>query len=98
MMNLSGLFMASQSSIIACGTKNTMVAIGLKVVVGPALMALASIVIGLRNTLFKVAVVQVTSFLFLFCTTFSDHLFKVKCTKYYKLPIIKISFFLKLKC
>ncbi|WJX75167.1 May act as a component of the auxin efflux carrier [Trifolium repens] len=53
-----GLFMASQSSIIACGTKNTMVAIGLKVVVGPALMALASIVIGLRNTLFKVAVVQ----------------------------------------
>ncbi|GAU16461.1 hypothetical protein TSUD_166930 [Trifolium subterraneum] len=53
-----GLFMASQSSIIACGAKNTMVAIGLKVMVGPALMALASIVIGLRNTLFKVAVVQ----------------------------------------
>ncbi|WJX80636.1 May act as a component of the auxin efflux carrier, variant 2 [Trifolium repens] len=53
-----GLFMASQSSIIACGIRNTMVAIGLKVVVGPALMALASIVIGLRNTLFKVAVVQ----------------------------------------
>ncbi|PNX74746.1 auxin efflux carrier component [Trifolium pratense] len=53
-----GLFMASQSSIIACGARNTMVAIGLKVVVGPALMALASIVIGLRNTLFKVAVVQ----------------------------------------
>jgi len=40
-----------------------MVAIGLKVLVGPALMALASIVIGLRNTLFKVAIVQVTSFL-----------------------------------
>ncbi|CAL5191239.1 unnamed protein product [Lathyrus oleraceus] len=53
-----GLFMASQSSIIACGARNTMVAIGLKVLVGPALMALASIVIGLRNTLFKVAIVQ----------------------------------------
>ncbi|AES77331.2 auxin efflux carrier family transporter [Medicago truncatula] len=53
-----GLFMASQSSIIACGPRNTVVAIGLKVLVGPALMALASIVIGLRNTLFKVAIVQ----------------------------------------
>ncbi|CAI8591769.1 unnamed protein product [Vicia faba] len=53
-----GLFMASQSSIIACGARNTMVAIGLKVLVGPALMALASIFIGLRNTLFKVAIVQ----------------------------------------
>ncbi|CAK8540609.1 unnamed protein product [Lathyrus sativus] len=53
-----GLFMASQSSIIACGARNTLVAIGLKVLVGPALMALASIVIGLRNTLFKVAIVQ----------------------------------------
>lgn len=71
--------MASQSSIIACGARNTMVAIGLKILVGPALMALASIVIGLRNTLFKVAIVQVTSFFFLFSTTFSDHhLFKVK--------------------
>ncbi|XP_020213445.1 auxin efflux carrier component 8 [Cajanus cajan] len=53
-----GLFMASQSSIIACGPRMAMVAIGLKVVVGPALMALASLVIGLRDTLFKVAVVQ----------------------------------------
>ncbi|KAL2330028.1 hypothetical protein Fmac_017609 [Flemingia macrophylla] len=53
-----GLFMASQSSIIACGARMAMVAIGLKVVVGPALMALASLVIGLRDTLFKVAVVQ----------------------------------------
>ncbi|KAK7394531.1 hypothetical protein VNO78_15060 [Psophocarpus tetragonolobus] len=53
-----GLFMASQSSIIACGTRMTLVAIGLKVMVGPALMAVASFVIGLRDTLFKVAVVQ----------------------------------------
>ncbi|KAJ1443706.1 Membrane transport protein [Sesbania bispinosa] len=53
-----GLFMASQSSIIACGPWITILAIGLKVVVGPALMAVASLVIGLRNTLFKVAIVQ----------------------------------------
>ncbi|KAL5167314.1 Auxin efflux carrier component 8 [Glycine soja] len=53
-----GLFMASQSSIIACGPRMTMVAIGLKVVLGPALMAVASLVIGLRDKLFKVAIVQ----------------------------------------
>ncbi|CAJ1828113.1 unnamed protein product [Sphenostylis stenocarpa] len=53
-----GLFMASQSSIIACGPRMTMVAIGLKVVGGPGLMAVASLVIGLRDTLFKVAIAQ----------------------------------------
>ncbi|XP_004489167.1 probable auxin efflux carrier component 8 [Cicer arietinum] len=53
-----GLFMASQSSMITCGPRNTMVAIGLKVLVGPALMVVASFLIGLRNTLFKVAIVQ----------------------------------------
>lgn len=59
--------MASQSSIIACGPRMTMVAIGLKVVLGPALMAVASLVIGLRDKLFKVAIVQVIfSFLFSF--------------------------------
>ncbi|KAE9590380.1 putative membrane transport protein [Lupinus albus] len=53
-----GLFMATQSSIIGCGTKMTMVALALKFLVGPALMALASIMIGLRDTMFKVAIVQ----------------------------------------
>ena len=52
--------MASQSSIIACGPRMTMVAIGLKVVLGPALMAVASLVIGLRDKLFKVAIVAIT--------------------------------------
>ncbi|CAL0321758.1 unnamed protein product [Lupinus luteus] len=53
-----GLFMATQSSIIACGPRMTMVALALKFLVGPALMALASVMIGLRNTMFKVAIVQ----------------------------------------
>ncbi|WJX70471.1 May act as a component of the auxin efflux carrier, variant 2 [Trifolium repens] len=53
-----GLFMASNSSIIACGSRMTMVAMGLKFLVGPALMAVASIVIGLRYTTLKVAIVQ----------------------------------------
>jgi auxin efflux carrier family len=51
--------MASNSSIIACGSRMTMVAMGLKFLVGPALMAVASIVIGLRDTTLKVAIVQV---------------------------------------
>lgn len=58
--------MASQPSIIACGPRMAMVAIGLRVVVGPPLMAVASIVIGLRNTLFKVAIVQVVISSFFF--------------------------------
>lgn len=53
-----GLFMASNSSIIACGPKMTMVAMGLKFLLGPTLMAVASIVIGLRDTMLKVAIVQ----------------------------------------
>ncbi|KAJ1386888.1 Membrane transport protein [Sesbania bispinosa] len=53
-----GLFMASNSSIIACGPRMTMMAMGLKFLVGPALMAVASIVIGLRDTRLKVAIVQ----------------------------------------
>ncbi|WVZ05810.1 hypothetical protein V8G54_019156 [Vigna mungo] len=53
-----GLFMASQSSIIACGPKMTMVAVVLKFVVGPGLMTVASLLIGLRCTLFKVTILQ----------------------------------------
>ena len=58
--------MASNSSIIACGPKMTMVAMGLKFLLGPALMTVASIVIGLRDTMLKVAIVQVFFFLILF--------------------------------
>jgi len=56
--------MASNSSIIACGPKMTLVAMGLKFLLGPALMAVASIVIGLRDTMLKVAIVQVLFSLF----------------------------------
>ncbi|XP_028806441.1 auxin efflux carrier component 8 [Neltuma alba] len=53
-----GLFMASQSSIIACGTKMAVVTMGLKFLVGPTIMAVASIAVGLRDTLLKAAIVQ----------------------------------------
>ncbi|RDX73733.1 Auxin efflux carrier component 8, partial [Mucuna pruriens] len=53
-----GLFMASNSSIIACGPRMTLMAMGLKFLVGPAVMAVASIVIGLKGRMLKVAIVQ----------------------------------------
>jgi len=55
----TGLFMASNNRIIACGPRMTMVAMGLKFLVGPAIMAVASIVIGLRDRMLKVAIIQV---------------------------------------
>ncbi|KAL5740104.1 hypothetical protein ACOSQ2_029284 [Xanthoceras sorbifolium] len=53
-----GLFMASRPSIIACGTRMAAVAMIMKFITGPALMAASSIAIGLRGKLFRVAVVQ----------------------------------------
>ncbi|CAA7031345.1 unnamed protein product [Microthlaspi erraticum] len=53
-----GLFMASQSSIIACGTKLAIITTILKFILGPALMIAASFCIRLRSTLFRVAILQ----------------------------------------
>lgn len=51
--------MASQSRIIACGKRMALLAMGMKFVMGPALMAVSSMALGLKGTLFKVAIVQV---------------------------------------
>uniref|UniRef100_M0ZLX8 Auxin efflux carrier component n=1 Tax=Solanum tuberosum TaxID=4113 RepID=M0ZLX8_SOLTU len=53
-----GVFMASQASIIACGTKKAILAMALKFVLGPVLMAISSIAVGLRGQLFRLAIVQ----------------------------------------
>ncbi|KAJ7974449.1 Auxin efflux carrier component [Quillaja saponaria] len=53
-----GLFMATQHRILACGTRMAVMAMGLKFIVGPAIMAVASIVFGLRGKHFRVAIVQ----------------------------------------
>ncbi|PIN16337.1 hypothetical protein CDL12_11021 [Handroanthus impetiginosus] len=53
-----GLFMASQARVIACGTKKAVLAMAMKFLAGPFLMALPSIALGLRGTLLKVAIVQ----------------------------------------
>ena len=51
--------MASRSRIIACGTQKAILAMGLKFIGGPALMAVSSLAIGLRGTQLRVAIVQV---------------------------------------
>ena len=53
--------MASQSSIIACGTKMTIITMILKFILGPALMIASAFCIRLRGTLFRVTILQVNN-------------------------------------
>ncbi|KAK6155125.1 hypothetical protein DH2020_009373 [Rehmannia glutinosa] len=53
-----GLFMASQARLIACGTRKAVLAMAMKFLAGPSIMAVPSITLGLRGTLLKVAIVQ----------------------------------------
>ncbi|EOY00958.1 Auxin efflux facilitator isoform 3 [Theobroma cacao] len=54
-----GLFMALQPKIIACGNSVAAFAMAVRFLTGPAVMAAASIAVGLRGTLLRVAIVQV---------------------------------------
>lgn len=56
---MTGLFIASQSSIIACGTKMAIITMLLKFVLGPALMIVSAFSIRLRSTLLRVTILQV---------------------------------------
>ncbi|XVE68065.1 hypothetical protein DITRI_Ditri09bG0039100 [Diplodiscus trichospermus] len=53
-----GLFMGSRPSIIACGVRMAAVAMFMKSLAGPALMAASSTAIGLKGRLLRVAIVQ----------------------------------------
>uniref|UniRef100_A0A0A9EPH2 Auxin efflux carrier component n=1 Tax=Arundo donax TaxID=35708 RepID=A0A0A9EPH2_ARUDO len=53
-----GLFMALQPRVIACGYRAAAISMAVRFLVGPAVMAAASVAIGLRGTLLKVAIVQ----------------------------------------
>ncbi|KAL3510599.1 hypothetical protein ACH5RR_030000 [Cinchona calisaya] len=53
-----GLFMALQPKIIACGNSVAAFAMAVRFLTGPAVMAVASIAIGLRGTLLHIAIVQ----------------------------------------
>lgn len=56
---LIGLFMALQPKIIACGNSIAAFAMAVRFLTGPAVMAAASIAVGLRGPLLHIAIVQV---------------------------------------
>lgn len=70
---LIGLFMASRPSIIACGIRMAAVAMAMKFMAGPALMAAASLSLGLRGKLLRVAIVQVSQLFLSFLINFNMH-------------------------
>ncbi|KAL4278296.1 hypothetical protein GQ457_03G029440 [Hibiscus cannabinus] len=53
-----GLFMALQPKLIACGNSVATFAMAVRFLTGPAVMAVASIAVGLRSTLLRIAIVQ----------------------------------------
>ncbi|GAB2210082.1 hypothetical protein Droror1_Dr00015335 [Drosera rotundifolia] len=53
-----GLFMALQPRIIACGNAVATFTMGVRFITGPAVMAAASITVGLRGVLLHIAIVQ----------------------------------------
>ncbi|XP_028790215.1 auxin efflux carrier component 5 isoform X2 [Neltuma alba] len=65
-----GIFMALQEKFIACGSSLTVLGMVLKLVAGPAAMAVASIVVGLHADVLRIAIIQaalpqsITSFIF----------------------------------
>ena len=52
--------MALQPRIIACGNSVAAFAMAVRFVIGPAVMAAASVFVGLRGVLLHIAIVQVT--------------------------------------
>lgn len=58
-VTFAGLFMALQPKMIACGNSVATFAMAVRFLTGPAVMAAASIAVGLRGTLLRIAIVQV---------------------------------------
>ncbi|KAI4357669.1 hypothetical protein L6164_001603 [Bauhinia variegata] len=53
-----GLFMALQPKLIACGNSVAAFSMAIRFLTGPAVMAAASVIVGLRGTLLHIAIVQ----------------------------------------
>ncbi|KAL9679766.1 hypothetical protein QQ045_017633 [Rhodiola kirilowii] len=53
-----GAFMGLQSSLLPCGKAQATYAMVARFIIGPAVMSAASIIVGIRNDLFRVAIVQ----------------------------------------
>jgi len=56
---MSGLFMALQSKMIACGTRVMFFSMVVRFIIGPVLMAIPSYAIGMRGEMLGAAIVQV---------------------------------------
>lgn len=66
---VAGLFMALQPKVIACGNSIATFAMAVRFITGPAVMAAASLVVGLRGVLLHIAIVQVNVWFFLHVDT-----------------------------
>lgn len=51
--------MALQPRIIACGKKQAAIGMAIRFLAGPAVMTIASVVVGIRGKILKVSIVQV---------------------------------------
>ncbi|GAB2216623.1 hypothetical protein Droror1_Dr00024398 [Drosera rotundifolia] len=58
-VEFAGLFMALQPKMIACGNKLAAFSMAVRFITGLAVMAVASIIIGLRGDLLRIAIVQI---------------------------------------
>lgn len=58
---VSGLFMALQPRIIACGPKMAAISMAIRFLGGPVVMSAASMAVELRGVKFHTAIVQVCS-------------------------------------
>lgn len=58
---LSGIFIAMQRKVIACGMKIAILGLVLRFVVGPALTTLGALAVGLQGNVFQITVIQVTT-------------------------------------
>lgn len=63
----AGLFMALQPRMIACGNRIASFAMAVRFLAGPAVMAAASLAVGLRGVLLHIAIVQVSKFCYKLC-------------------------------
>lgn len=50
--------MALQPKLIACGRSKVVLAMIIKFIIGPVVMAIADVIVGLRGTLIQVSIVQ----------------------------------------
>ncbi|KAI4364616.1 hypothetical protein MLD38_020683 [Melastoma candidum] len=53
-----GIFMAMQKRVIACGARLAVLAMVLRFIAGPAIMALSSFAVGLHGTALQIAIIQ----------------------------------------